>query len=70
MYVLINDGFGKQKAVSCYDLKMASGIVMAKIDEFDLGASEWYLSDKTGNVFDDKGTCIAHISYNGRIWAV
>ena len=42
----------------------ASKVVREYIEEFDLGGGNW----TGGNVYNDKGEHIAHISYNGSAW--
>lgn len=70
MKILVNNYLEcKEEMVEVNDLKEAKSVVNKIIEENCLGASDWYLSGKTGNVYEgDKA--IAHISYNGRVWEV
>jgi hypothetical protein len=42
----------------------ASHVVRAYLDEYALGASQFY----GGQITDDFGTVIGVVSYNGRVW--
>jgi hypothetical protein len=44
--------------------KEASRVVSDFIDEYDLGGRTWW----GGNISNDRGENIAHVSYNGRVW--
>jgi hypothetical protein len=70
MKVLVNNYLAeKEEKVEVKDLQEARSVIKKIIDENCLGASDWYLSGKTGNVYEGEKV-IAHISYNGRVWEV
>lgn len=46
-------------------LKDASSLCRMFIKYYDLGSSSW----TGGRVIDEESNFIAHISYNGRVWA-
>ena len=53
-------------------LKDASRFVRETTDSRGMGATEWYdrCAGRAGLVIDADGRPVAHVSYNGRIWAV
>jgi hypothetical protein len=49
------------------DLLEARSVVMAYLAEWNLGGGNW--PAKAGCVYPhDSSICIAHVSYNGRVW--
>lgn len=46
---------------------MASAMLLHYCDKHCLGASD--LGERCGDVYDDNGTLVARVSYNGRVWA-
>jgi len=67
--VLVGTAGGPRYEVMVGDLRMASEVVRAYIEEAGIGVSKW----TGGPVFLDKEgprECVAVVSYNGRIWAV
>jgi hypothetical protein len=54
----------KDKIVEVISMKEARTKCMKYIDDNDLGGGNW----SGGDILDDNGKFLAHISYNGRIW--
>lgn len=48
-------------------LREVSKIVEGYIAHYQLGSTSYYAGN-SGNVLDDRGALVAHISYNGRVW--
>ena len=57
-------GCEPNKFVSVKTFKEASEACVKFINENDLGSGNWY----GGEIYDNKGKIIAHVSYNGRVW--
>ena len=53
------------RKVSVPTLQAAARVALDYIARHDLGGGNWI----GGQVFDAKGRQVAHVSYNGRIWA-
>ncbi len=66
MIVCLNSSALARFSEPCADLRNASTIVRSYIKRHDLGASDMRFG--FGNVSDDAGKNVGHISYNGRIW--
>ena len=52
------------KRVPVVSLEQAAEVCLAFIKKHDLGSGNW----TGGDVYDEVGTCIAYVSYNGRLW--
>lgn len=48
-----------------YSLEEASKVCRQYIEEHYLGGSQW----NGGEVYDEAGVLVAHVSYNGRVWS-
>lgn len=57
-------GCEPNKMVPVKTFREASDACMKFIEDNDLGSGNWY----GGEIYDDKGKIIAHVSYNGRVW--
>lgn len=57
-------GSESNKIVPVKSFKEASELCVKFIEDNDLGSGNWY----GGEIYDDKGKVIAHVSYNGRVW--
>ena len=53
-----------QERVYAASIEECQQRVMEYIDEYNLGGGNW----TGGDVYDDLGNVIGHISYNGRYW--
>lgn len=52
------------KFVPVHDMKGASRVVRFFISRYTLGAGNF----TGGQILDDQGNAVAHVSYNGRVW--
>ncbi len=57
-------GCEKNKTVKVESFKEASEACTKFIGDNDLGSGNW----AGGQITDDSGKVIAHVSYNGRVW--
>lgn len=57
-------GCEKNKSIKVNSFKEASDVCKKFIDDNGLGSGNW----EGGQIFDDAGKQIAHVSYNGRVW--
>lgn len=57
-------GCEPNKLVEVNSFKEASDVCSKFIIKNDLGSGNW----SGGQIVDDKGKHIAHVSYNGRVW--
>jgi hypothetical protein len=57
-------GCEKNKTVKITSFKEAKEICMKFIKDNDLGGGNW----NGGQIMNDEGVIIAHVSYNGRVW--
>ncbi len=57
-------GCERSKTVKVNSFKAASEACMSFIERNNLGGGNW----AGGEIMDDTGKIIAHVSYNGRVW--
>lgn len=54
----------RKKAVAVESFAEASRVCREYTEKYELGGGNW----SGGKITDDKGTMIARVSYNGRVW--